>query len=62
LKITLGSFQIFMKISEDTVFAGQGTPPVSMTPLANFPTGIGVVVDTGGKFSELGDPDISSAN
>ncbi len=51
-----------MKISEDTVFAGQGTPPASMTPLANFPTGIGVVVDTGGKFSELGDPDISSAN
>ncbi len=51
-----------MKISKDTVFAGQGTPPVSMTLLANFPTGIAVVVDSGGKFSELGDPDISSAN
>jgi hypothetical protein len=33
-----------------------------MTPLANFPTGIAVVVDTSGKFSELGDPDKSSAN
>jgi hypothetical protein len=35
LKITLGVFQIFSKISE--IFASQGEPLVSMTPAANLP-------------------------
>ncbi len=60
LKITLGSFQIFLKFAE--IFASQGAPPVSMTqvvtlppvstkPAANFATSSAVVVDTGGKLA-----------
>jgi hypothetical protein len=39
------------------IFASEGAtpvanlPPVSMTPAANFDTGIAGVVDTGGKFA-----------
>jgi hypothetical protein len=60
LKIKIGSFQILRKFPK--IFASQVTPPVSMTPAANFPTGIAVVVDTGGKFAEMNNPEISSAN
>ncbi len=37
VKITLGSLRLFSKIHGDTVFASQGAPPLSMTPVANFP-------------------------
>jgi hypothetical protein len=55
LKITLGSFRIFLNFAE--LFASQGAPPVSTTPVANFATSISDnkgksaigVVDTGGK-------------
>jgi hypothetical protein len=49
LKITLGSFRIFRKFAE--IFASQGAPPVSTTPVANFATSSACVVDTGGKFA-----------
>jgi hypothetical protein len=38
LKITLGSFRIFLNFAE--IFASQGAPPVSTTPVANFATSI----------------------
>ncbi len=33
------------------IFAGQGAPPVSTTPEANFATSFASVVDTNGKFA-----------
>jgi hypothetical protein len=33
------------------IFASQGAPPVSTTPVANFSTSFASVVDTGGKFA-----------
>ncbi len=51
-KITSGSFRIFSGVE---IFASEGAPPVSTTPVANLPpaanfaTGIAGVVDTGGK-------------
>jgi hypothetical protein len=33
------------------IFVSQGTPPVSMTQVVNFPSGTAGVVGTGGKFS-----------
>jgi hypothetical protein len=42
LKITVGSFRIFLKFAE--IFASQGAPPA-----ANFATGSPCAVDTGGK-------------
>jgi hypothetical protein len=36
-------------------------PPVS-TSAVNFPTDTASVIDTGGKFTEVGCPQISSAN
>ncbi len=33
------------------LFASQGAPLVSMTPMANFSTRFASVVDTGGKFA-----------
>ncbi len=51
LKITLGSFQIFLKIRRYTVFTSQGAPPVSTTSVANFATSSAGIVDTGGKFA-----------
>jgi hypothetical protein len=47
LKITLGSFQIFTKISKDIRKS-------RFTTCINDTGGIAVVVDTGGKFSEVG--------
>jgi hypothetical protein len=49
--IPLGPFRIFSNIREDTVFASQGAPLVSTTPVANFATSFASVVDTGVKFS-----------
>jgi hypothetical protein len=48
------SFQFFQKLAE--IFASQGAPPVSTTPVANFTTGTAGVVytgfnDTGVKFA-----------
>ncbi len=40
---------LFRKFAE--IFASQGTPPVSTTPVANFATSFASVVDTGGKFA-----------
>jgi hypothetical protein len=37
-------------------------PPVLTTSAVNFPTGIAGVIDTGGKFTEVGGPQISSTN
>jgi hypothetical protein len=42
-------FEIFRKFAE--IFARQGAPPVSPTPVANFVTIFPSVVDTGGKFA-----------
>jgi hypothetical protein len=38
LKIMLGSFRIFRKFAE--IFASQGAPPVSTTPVAIFASGV----------------------
>jgi hypothetical protein len=35
------------------IFASQGAPPVSTTPVANFATSFAGVVDTGGKVSTI---------
>jgi hypothetical protein len=35
LSVPLGPFRIFSKTRGDTVFAAQGLPPVSLTPVAN---------------------------
>jgi hypothetical protein len=43
------SFKFFRKFAE--IFASQGAPPVSTTPVANFPTIFASIVDTGGKFT-----------
>jgi hypothetical protein len=48
---TLGSFQLFQTFAE--IFASQGAPPVSTTPVANFASGPAGVVDTGGKFETI---------
>jgi hypothetical protein len=40
----LGYFQKYAEI-----FASEGAPPVSKTPVANFATDTAGVVDTGGK-------------
>ncbi len=56
----LDRFEFFRKFTE--IFASQGAPPVSMTPVANLPpmsltpvanfsTIFASVVDTGGKFA-----------
>ena len=43
----LDRFEFFRKFAE--IFADQGWPPVSTTPVANFATSFTSVVDTGGK-------------
>jgi hypothetical protein len=48
---TLGSFQLFQTFTE--IFASQGAPPVSTTPVANFASGTAGVADTGGKFETI---------
>jgi hypothetical protein len=45
----LDSFEFFRKFAE--IFASQGAPPVSTTPVANFSTIFASVVDIGGKFA-----------
>ncbi len=45
----LDRFEFFRKFAE--IFASQGAPPVSTTPVANFSTIFASVVDTGGKFA-----------
>jgi hypothetical protein len=42
-------FKFFRKFAD--IFASQGAPPVSVTPVANFSTIFASVVDTGGKFA-----------
>jgi hypothetical protein len=42
-------FKFFRKFAE--IFASQGAPAVSKTPVANFSTIFASVVDTGGKFA-----------
>jgi hypothetical protein len=37
-------------------------PPASTTLALNFPTGTACAVDSGGKFTEVGGPQISSAS
>jgi hypothetical protein len=54
LKLSLGSFQMFTKISEDIRKS-------RFTTCINDTGGIAVVVVTGGKFSEVSDREISSA-
>ena len=45
----LDRFEFFQKFAE--IFASQGAPPVSTTPVANFVSIFACVVDTGGKFA-----------
>jgi hypothetical protein len=45
----LDRFEYFRKFAE--IFASQGAPPVSATPVANFSTISDSIVDTGGKFA-----------
>jgi hypothetical protein len=45
----LDRFEFFRKFAE--IFASQGAPPVSTTPVANFSTIFASIVDTGGKFA-----------
>jgi hypothetical protein len=45
----LDRFEFFRKFAE--IFASQGEPPVSTTPVAKFPTIFASVVDTGGNFA-----------
>jgi hypothetical protein len=45
----LDRFEFVRKFAE--IFASQGAPPVSTTPVANFSTIFARVVDTGGKFA-----------
>jgi hypothetical protein len=45
----LDRFKFFRKFAE--IFASQGAPPVSATPVANFSTIFASVVDAGGKFA-----------
>jgi hypothetical protein len=51
LKLSLGSFRMFTKISED----------ICKSLFTTCINGIAVVVVTGGKFSEVSDGEISSA-
>jgi hypothetical protein len=44
----LDRFEFFRKFTE--IFASQGAPLVSATPVANFSTIFASVVDTGGKL------------
>ncbi len=53
LRIKLGPFLFFSKIPKDIR---------SINDTVNFPTSTAGVVDTGGKFAEVGGPQISSAN
>jgi hypothetical protein len=46
-------FEFFKKFAE--IFASQGAPPVSTTPVANFATGTAGVVDT---WQILNDPNV----
>ncbi len=55
--LRLDRFEFFRKFAE--IFASQGAPPVSTTPVANFSTIFASVVDTGGKF-DTGVNDTSS--
>jgi hypothetical protein len=59
LRIKLGPFQFFSKISRDIRKSRYTT---SINDTVNFPTGAAGVVDTGGKFAEVGGPQLSSAN
>jgi hypothetical protein len=45
-RVTLNFLRKFAEI-----FASQGAPPVSTTPVANFATSCPCAVDTGGKFA-----------
>jgi hypothetical protein len=54
LKLSLGSFQMFTKISEDIRKS-------RFTTCINDTGGIAIVVVTGGKFSEVSNREISSA-
>ena len=45
----LDRFEFFRKFAE--IFASQGAPPVSTTPVANVSTIFASVVDTSGKFA-----------
>jgi hypothetical protein len=45
----LDRFKFFRKFAE--IFASQGAPPVSATPVAKFSNIFASVVDTGGKFA-----------
>jgi hypothetical protein len=47
--IQFRQFRIFRKFAE--IFASQGAPPVSTTPVANFSTIFASLVDTGCKFA-----------
>jgi hypothetical protein len=59
LRINLGPFHFFSKIPRDICKSRYTT---SINDTVNFPTGTAGVVDTGGKFAEVGGPQISSAN
>ena len=50
LKITLVHFKFFFQ-KFAKIFASQGAPPVSTTPVANFATSSAGVDDAGGKFA-----------
>jgi hypothetical protein len=45
----LDRFEFFPKFAE--IFASQGAPPLSTTPVANFSSIFASVVDNGGKFA-----------
>jgi hypothetical protein len=47
----LDPFEFFRKFAE--IFASQGAPPVSATPVANLSTIFASVVDTDGKFAAV---------
>ena len=59
LRIKLGPFQFFSTIPRDICKSRYTT---SINDTVNFPTGTAGVVDTGGKFAQVGGPQISSAN
>ncbi len=59
LRIKLGPFQFFSKIPRDILKSRYTT---SFNDTVNFSTGTAGVVDTGGKFAQVGGPQISSAN
>jgi hypothetical protein len=47
----LDRFEFFRNFAE--IFASQGAPPVSTTPVANFSSIFASVVDTGGNFATV---------